>query len=573
MSQQNVVTSIFKNDFLKGNETRNLKQGDVIISEGDPSNEYMYFVLDGTLGVYKNLKNNLEQINVLSMGDFFGEIALISNQPRSATVKVTSPTAYLMLISKAKFVEQTRVSPALMFSIFKALIVRMLRAETNFDTYIKRLGGIKQEILLKLNQNRVRTININIIDYLKNLPNMTLTAGQQLSVEGEVSKSTMFFVFKGKLDAFKMVGERNMKVATYESGDFFGETSVVTDRLRPYTVTVSSEKAIVTPIDKSVFMKIMQISPEFLFNQAKAIIWKLINTEKITFQIKAELEARKQDTDIKTMKKGERIISEGDASNETMYFILDGLVSVFKNINDKMEEVNTLRAGEFFGELSLISKQPRTATIAVKSESATLILLSKDKFIQQTKANPSLMVSILKATIARLFRAEVSLEKLIKRSPEIDPDMILEMHEGRVDNLNIVNYVHNLHQKLVHQGDIVFKEGDKPEETIYFISSGELAVTRMLGHKKMVIAKYEPGDFFGEAAIITNIPRYMTVEVMSEKAKVLAIQKDIFLKIVKMNPSFLFGLLRTVVWKLIITERTINKLNIQFDLYMKTGQV
>ena len=83
-------------------------------------------------------------------------------------------------------------------------------------------------------------------------------------------------------------------------------------------------------IDKVAFLKIVNLHPEFLFNNLKNTIWKLINTEKATFNLKSKImkDGPSASTDLKIYKKGDYIIKEGDASNETMYFILEGSFAV-----------------------------------------------------------------------------------------------------------------------------------------------------------------------------------------------------------------------------------------------------
>jgi CRP-like cAMP-binding protein len=77
----------------------------------------------------------------------------------------------------------------------------------------------------------------------------------------------------------------------------------------------------------------------------------------------------------------------------------------------------------------------------------------------------------------------------------------------------------------------------------------------------------QEGDFFGEVSIVSNMPRYNTVVVTSDRAKVASIDKAILEKIIHMNPGFLLALLRTVIWKLIIIENAVTKYSIQFDMY------
>ncbi|MGD8779476.1 MAG: cyclic nucleotide-binding domain-containing protein [Ignavibacteria bacterium] len=58
--------------------------GDIVIRKGDEGKE-MFFVVKGELAVYSDLKK--EPVAVLSDGDFFGEISLFGNKPRTATIK------------------------------------------------------------------------------------------------------------------------------------------------------------------------------------------------------------------------------------------------------------------------------------------------------------------------------------------------------------------------------------------------------------------------------------------------------------------------------------------------------
>lgn len=70
--------------------------GDVIIFEGDEGRE-IYIVREGTLDVIKNGV----KIGELSEGDTFGEMAIIDNQTRSATVRATTD----VVLSKLSYKE------------------------------------------------------------------------------------------------------------------------------------------------------------------------------------------------------------------------------------------------------------------------------------------------------------------------------------------------------------------------------------------------------------------------------------------------------------------------------------
>ena len=80
------------------------KQGAVVIREGEPGDS-MYFILFGKVGVYTSLlqddngelKEEQLLLATLKDGDFFGEQALVTSEPRSATVNTLSDVSLLKL--------------------------------------------------------------------------------------------------------------------------------------------------------------------------------------------------------------------------------------------------------------------------------------------------------------------------------------------------------------------------------------------------------------------------------------------------------------------------------------------
>ena len=64
---------------------REFKKDEYICHEGEPGNE-MYIILKGSVGIYlTNFFGNPAQAATITEGDFFGEMAIFDNQPRSAS--------------------------------------------------------------------------------------------------------------------------------------------------------------------------------------------------------------------------------------------------------------------------------------------------------------------------------------------------------------------------------------------------------------------------------------------------------------------------------------------------------
>jgi len=565
---KNIIKDMLDIELVDSSILEEFQKGDVIITEGEPSNETMYFVVSGSLSVFQKRNNSLEEINVVEEGEFFGEIALISNQPRSATVIVKSQTAKLILFNKEKFLKQTKSNPGLMFAILRATVARIFKAELEFEKLLKHIKSFNPLLISKLNQNKVRVTNLKVVDFLHKHKTQSFNKGDKILTEGKFSSGYIYFISHGKVRCLKKIHEKNYHITDFEEGYFFGEISFFTGA-RNFSTFYALTDLIVVPIDKKVFLDIVLISPEIVIQELKSFIWKLMNTEKAIQLLKNQLESKPQQSqsDIRRFKQGEIIIAEGEPSNDTMYFVLKGELNVYKNRGSNKELINLLYKGDFFGELSLISNQPRTATIEVKSESAELILFSKKKFIEQTRENPGLMLAILKATIARLLRAETSLDKVIRRYPLLDTNLQIKLDQSRVENINIFQYVHNVYIANLMKGEKIYSENEASNGQMYFLLEGQLSVRKRIENRVFKITTLEKGDFFGEVSIVSNIPRYNSIYVSSDRAKVASLNLDILMKIIHLNPAFLLSLLRTVIWKLIIMENAVTKLNIEYEMY------
>ena len=94
-------------------------EGKVLIREGEPGRDF-FVIAEGTAEVRKRNR----RVSSLGPGDFMGEIALLTNAPRTATVRATSPITVLRVTSKG-FAELLSTSPTIQRKIQKALADRI----------------------------------------------------------------------------------------------------------------------------------------------------------------------------------------------------------------------------------------------------------------------------------------------------------------------------------------------------------------------------------------------------------------------------------------------------------------
>jgi CRP/FNR family cyclic AMP-dependent transcriptional regulator len=72
-------------------------QKDELIFDEDSKGDSMYVIKTGAVKIQKKVKNQENTIAVLNPGEFFGEMALLDGQPRSAAVRATTDSTVFMI--------------------------------------------------------------------------------------------------------------------------------------------------------------------------------------------------------------------------------------------------------------------------------------------------------------------------------------------------------------------------------------------------------------------------------------------------------------------------------------------
>jgi CRP-like cAMP-binding protein len=96
-----------------------LRDGKEMTRQGAAGREF-FVLLEGTADVRKNGR----KINTLGPGDFFGEIALVSREPRTATVTATSPVRTLVITDRS-FRRLLDDSPQVKTKVMEAMAKRL----------------------------------------------------------------------------------------------------------------------------------------------------------------------------------------------------------------------------------------------------------------------------------------------------------------------------------------------------------------------------------------------------------------------------------------------------------------
>lgn len=105
------------------------------------------------------------------------------------------------------------------------------------------------------------------------------------------------------------------------------------------------------------------------------------------------------------------VVQEGE-NGDAMFIILQGGVKISYYAQDGRELVlSMMESGSFFGEMSLIDEQPRSATVMTMEESDLAVIRRAD-FERLMQQHPSITRKLLAEVVQRLRRTSLVLERI-----------------------------------------------------------------------------------------------------------------------------------------------------------------
>lgn len=107
------------------------------------------------------------------------------------------------------------------------------------------------------------------------------------------------------------------------------------------------------------------------------------------------------------------------------------------------------------------------------------------------------------------------------------------------------------------RGDVLFKEGDVAD-SLYIVVRGRLAIAiaNPIDHRETVVSLMEPGDLFGEMAMLDDGPRSAMARAL-ETSTVLAIPYAAVLDVFREQPALLWGVTRLLAQRLRVMDETL----------------
>ncbi len=153
------------------------KKGDKIINEG-VMGDSLYIIIKGEVEVLKGEGEKSERVATLKPFDFFGEMSLLENKPRSASI-ISAIDSTLLRLSKDDFSALVSAYPKISFEIMKTLSARIRETDmkliadlTRKNTELKKaysdLKSVQDELIKAERLSTIGKVAGGIIHDLKN---------------------------------------------------------------------------------------------------------------------------------------------------------------------------------------------------------------------------------------------------------------------------------------------------------------------------------------------------------------------------------------------------------------------
>lgn len=208
--------------------------------------------------------------------------------------------------------------------------------------------------------------------------------GQDLIVQG-AEGDRLYIICDGAVDVYvarpnpdgSMPEGKGAKVVQLGGGALFGELALMYSAPRAATITVASPVVRLFSLDREPFKMLLaqnsQAQLEMYEGWLKEVeVLKTLNHFELS-TLSECLHSELFDTD-------EVIITQGE-SGDRFFIIEDGTCSAFITGAEGEKEVKQYtKQGDYFGELALLTAEPRRATVRATGEGCSVVSMSKEEF-------------------------------------------------------------------------------------------------------------------------------------------------------------------------------------------------
>lgn len=219
---------------------------------------------------------------------------------------------------------------------------------------------------------------------------------------------------------------------------------------------------------------------------------------------------------IVNLAKEQTLFRQGEPGDQ-LYVIAEGTVGVIDE-GPPRRGISKLKEGDFFGEIALLTDQPRSATILALTD-AQVIAIDRGMIHELIEDDPGVLTVLL-----RFFRNR-SVERLLAENP---------LFQGLSDNDKIA-----LGRRFsfleVEPGALLVRSGTPASSLLVLLAGTAEALVERDG-KPVRVGMLGPSDVVGEMSILTDKPAMGSVRATT-KCFAIELPRDDFLTIVRARPQ------------------------------------
>jgi cAMP-dependent protein kinase regulator len=232
--------------------------------------------------------------------------------------------------------------------------------------------------------------------------------------------------------------------------------------------------------------------------------------------------------EVSTVPQGAVVIEEGTGGAEA-YIVARGELEVTRNAGDEEALVLArLTGGALFGEMALLSRAPRAASV-VACRPSILLVGRKDALDEVAEREPEVGTELASHCRRRMVQNLVRTSPILSAVRADERPALVERFETRV----------------FEKGDKIIAQGSD-STGLYLIASGEVAVVRSEGGEPFVLAKLGPGEVVGEVALVLRRPASADV-VAVHPTVTLYLASERFTSLIHEHPTILAELYELAV--------------------------
>ena len=208
----------------------------------------MYLLLKGEVG----LMHGKNAIAIVKPGEIFGELAVISDAPRSASAVARTPCTVIGL-DDSDFGKALKKKPAFAVMLMGVMIRRMRETVAR----LKERGALKADAAWKESVVFDKDMLSDMASGMSDDPVAVYRAGATIITEGQKGVR-MYVVMEGRVNI--AIGGR--VVERLGPGGVFGEAALVDGSTRLANATAETDTELL-PITRAAFIELIKFSPDF----------------------------------------------------------------------------------------------------------------------------------------------------------------------------------------------------------------------------------------------------------------------------------------------------------------------